>query len=345
MAPLNGAGWSVGPAAGETLWLPVEEVSAVAGVRRRVTALAGRLGFSADRLAQIELAVSEAASNLHKHAVNGVFGVWIVRTGGVAAIEFVCLDSGPGIADVSRSMADGYSTSGTLGIGLGAISRLADSSDLHSVPRRGSVLAARFAAETGLPAVAGHSGLTKPKPGEQVCGDGYAVHTGEAAVHVMLCDGLGHGPLAERATAEAVRTVQRCDPAAGPAALLKEIHRKLAVTRGGAVSVAEIDVAAGRVRYAGLGNVSGWIVDPDGRRGMISTPGIAGHQARTIREHVYDLPPDATVVLHSDGLTDRWNPRDYPGLFTRQPLLVAATLLRDAGVRNDDASVVAVQAR
>ncbi|WP_067474589.1 ATP-binding SpoIIE family protein phosphatase [Actinomadura hibisca] len=344
MAPLTDTGWSVSPPAEETMWLRVEELSAVAGVRRRVTALAGRLGFPEDRLARLELAVSEAASNLHKHAVNGVIGVWVARTGGVAAIEFVCLDSGPGITDVSRSMLDGYSTSGTLGVGLGAISRLADSSDLHSIPRRGSVLTARFAVEAERPLTAAHCGLTRPKPGEQVCGDSYAVHTGEGVTHVMLCDGLGHGPLAQRASQEAVRAVHGRDLAAGPAGLLKEIHRRLAPTRGGAVSVAEIDFAAGRVRFAGLGNVSGWIVTPDGRRGMISTPGIAGHEARTIREHHYDLPPDATVVLHSDGLTERWNPKDYPGLFTRRPVLVAATLLRDAGVRNDDASIVAVRA-
>ncbi|MFI6515537.1 SpoIIE family protein phosphatase [Spirillospora sp. NPDC050679] len=344
MAPLTGTGWSISPPADEALWLRVEDVSAVAGVRRRAAALAARLGFAEERLAQLELAVSEAASNLHKHAVDGVIGVWVVRAGGVAAIEFACLDRGPGITDVSRSMLDGYSTSGTLGIGLGSISRLADSSDLHSIPRRGSVLTARFAVEADSPVALAHAGLTRPKPGQQVCGDGYAVHTGEGVTHVMLCDGLGHGPLAERASQEAVRAVRRRDPAAGPAELLRDVHRALAPTRGGAVSVAEVDFAAGRVRYAGLGNVAGWIVTPDGRRGMISTPGIAGHEARTIREHVYDLPPDATVVLHSDGLTERWNPADYPGLFTRRAALVAATLLRDAGVRNDDASVVAVQA-
>lgn len=343
MAPLTGTGWSISPPAEETLWLRVEELSAVAGARRRVTALAARLGFSTDRLAEIELAVSEAASNLHKHAVNGMIGVWVARIGGVAAIEFVCLDSGPGIADVPQSMVDGFSTSGTLGLGLGAISRLADTSDLYSISQRGSVLTARFALDE-RPFTIAHSGLTRPKPGEQGCGDGYAVHVGDGVVHVMLCDGLGHGPLAEVAAHEAVRAVQRGDLASGPAALVKEIHRRLAPTRGGAVSVAEVDFAAGRVRYAGLGNVAGWIVGPDGRRGMISVPGIAGHQARTIREHAYDLPADATVLLHSDGLTERWNPNDYPGLFTRRPLLVAATLLRDAGVRDDDASIVAIQA-
>ena len=44
--------------------------------------------------------------------------------------------------------------------------------------------------------------------------------------------------------------------------------------------------------------------------------------------------------MHSDGLTDKWDLGRYPGLLVRSPLVVAATLLRDAAVRRDDASVL-----
>ena len=50
------------------------------------------------------------------------------------------------------------------------------------------------------------------------------------------------------------------------------------------------------------------------------------------------------VVLHTDGVTDRWDLAAYPGLVTHQPVVVAATLLRDAGVRRDDAGVLVVKA-
>ncbi|MCP9972658.1 hypothetical protein LUX57_52585 [Actinomadura madurae] len=46
------------------------------------------------------------------------------------------------------------------------------------------------------------------------------------------------------------------------------------------------------------------------------------------------------MVLHSDGLTGRWGLADQHG--RRDPMLIAATLLRDAGVRRDDRSVLAV---
>jgi hypothetical protein len=73
---------------------------------------------------------------------------------------------------------------------------------------------------------------------------------------------------------------------------------------------------------------------------MVSMPGIAGHNCRAIRQFDYPLPGEALVVMHSDGVRDRWNLDDYPGLAAHAPLVVAATLLRDAGVRRDDASVL-----
>jgi hypothetical protein len=73
---------------------------------------------------------------------------------------------------------------------------------------------------------------------------------------------------------------------------------------------------------------------------MISVPGVAGHQARTIRAYDYTLPAGAVVVLHSDGLTERWTTVLDQELLSGSPLVIAATLLRDAGIRRDDACVL-----
>ena len=105
-----------------------------------------------------------------------------------------------------------------------------------------------------------------------------------------------------------------------------------------------VDVDGEAVRFAGLGNISGWVAGPAGRRAMVSLPGIVGHQRREIREFEYRLPPGGLVVLHTDGVTDRWDLSGYPGLASHEPILVAATLLRDAGVRRDDAAVLVARA-
>ncbi|MEU8796112.1 ATP-binding SpoIIE family protein phosphatase [Spirillospora sp. NPDC048819] len=348
MDPVTAAGWTTSPAADESRWFRAEEDSAAAGARREITVLAQRLGFTGERLGQVQLAATEAATNLAKHAERGEMLVRIVRNGATAALEIVCIDRGPGIADVPRSRLGGYSTAGTLGLGLGSIERLADRSGLSSLPRVGTALFARFRqpgeereAATASGAEPPFAGLTRPIDGERECGDAYAAAAAGGTVYAMLCDGLGHGPLAARAAQEAVRTMRDTALPARPAEILGHIHRRLRPTRGAAVAVAAIEPDAGRVRYAGLGNIAGWIVHPDHRTGMISVPGIAGTHPR-FREQVYDLPPGAAVVLHSDGLTGRWNAAGLSGLAGRDPMLTAATVLRDAGVRHDDRCVLAV---
>ncbi|MFA1546915.1 ATP-binding SpoIIE family protein phosphatase [Actinomadura chokoriensis] len=346
MDPLTGAGWTSSPPAGDSVWARVEEGSSAAGLRRHATRMAERLGFTAEPLGRIQIAVTEAATNLSKHAEQGEMLVRVVRAGDDAALEIVCLDRGPGIADVSGSRRDGYSTSGSLGIGLGAIERLADHSGMHSLPSTGTVLFARFLRPHGEAAAPSSSvppfaGLTRPIEGEQECGDAYAARTEGGTVYAMLCDGLGHGPMAARASSEAVAVLREAALPAAPVDLLAQVHRRLGATRGGAVAVAAVDPGAGTVRFAGLGNVAGWIIGPERRHGMISVPGIAGAQSRRLREQVYDLPPGAVVVLHSDGLTDKWDVVGRPGP-GRDPLLIAADLLRVAGVRHDDRGVLVV---
>ncbi|MES9537652.1 ATP-binding protein [Actinomadura sp. NPDC000600] len=345
MDPLTGTGWMTSPPSDDAVWLRAEEPSAAAGARRQAVRLAERLGFAGERLGQIQLAVTEAASNLAKHAVRGEILVRIVRTGEDAALEVVCLDRGPGMADVRASRLDGHSTSGTLGLGLGSIERLADRSGMHSLPGAGTVLYAGFrpsggrgaSPEPGPP----FAGLTRPIDGERECGDAFAARLDGGTVYAMVCDGLGHGPMAARAAQEAVRAMREAVLPARPIDLLRQVHQRLGATRGGAVAVASVDPAADVVHYAGLGNVAGWILGPDRRHGMISVPGIAGAKTRTMREHTYALPRGAAVVMHSDGLTDKWDAAGLPAP-SRGPLLIAADLLRSAGVRHDDRCVLAV---
>lgn len=387
------------PDAEDVVWLRDQE-ALPAAARVAAVALARRIGLDEQRCAEAALAVSEAASNLRKHAVEGSFLLRAVRTHSDAGLEFVTLDEGPGMADIAHALSDGTSTAGTLGIGLGTISRLADSFDLHSLPGRGTVLTARFwrreaadrMAALGRPVV---EGLTRTITGEEVCGDAWAARPtsgglppgpgrtpAPAATHpgpderfgwaqltgyrrpvptgpelvdgasgqqgpdgpgllVLLCDGLGHGPLAGRA-AQAAVTAFRDTRAQTPEAIMREIHQALRGSRGGAVSVVRVEPDAGTLTFCGVGNVSTFVVDPatGTRRSLPSAPGIVGHQLPTLRTVRQGLPPKSAVVMHSDGLTERWRADAMPGFLDRSPLVAAAQLLREAGVRRDDAGVV-----
>ncbi|MBX7466902.1 SpoIIE family protein phosphatase [Streptomyces sp. MAG02] len=345
-----------------TTWLAAEDVawfrdggSLAAAARGAAAALARRIGLNSHRAAEVALAVTEAATHVHRHAVDGALLLRVVREAGEAGVEFLTVDSGPGMTNVPAALADGESSAGTLGIGLGAVSRLADHFDLHSVPGRGTVMAAQFwprsldgRAVVASPGSSLSAGVTRPISGESVCGDAWAVRSiDEGAGHrpvllVMLCDGLGHGPLAARASEAAVRAFETTS-ASSPEGVLGAVHRALQGSRGGAVAVARIEPDAGRLLYCGIGNVSGFLVGEDGRRALISAPGIVGAHMRRLRTFEEPLPARGALVMHSDGLTERWDTTMMPGLLHHSPLVMAGQLLREAAVRRDDAGVVVVK--
>jgi anti-sigma regulatory factor (Ser/Thr protein kinase) len=320
-------------------WLRVEDASAVAACRQAVQNMAERLRFPAARIGQLALAVTEAASNLHKHAEQGSLLLCVNRDGPQPGIDLVTIDAGPGVRDVTAALRDGHSTAGTLGIGLGAIQRLADFADLYSRPGHGTSLVARFCVSPPV-SQPRWAGLIRPITGETECGDAYGVVPADGAVTAVLCDGLGHGPLAAAAAAAGVAAVLD-DPAGEPAALLERVHRRMSGTRGGAVGV--VQVSGQLARFAGLGNVAASIVSDGQRKSMISIPGIAGVQARTIRQFEYDVPPGSAVIVHSDGVSSRWEAAALPALEARDPLLIAAVLLAEAGVHRDDAGVLVLK--
>ena len=321
------------------VWMPVHDASAAGGVRRAAVSLGEAAGLSTTSLGDLAIVAMEIGTNLARHAIDGSVLVRASRFGESVGVELVAIDRGPGMADAQRWALDGNSTAGTLGIGLGAIVRKSTSFDIYSLPRVGTVLAATV----GGAALGTTAGISRPIAGENVCGDGYGVRTVDGREQLILCDGLGHGPLAALAAQAAVCRFATA-AAGGPRDVMADLNEHLRHTRGAVAGVAEVDRDAGTVRFAGIGNVAATIVDGQSRRAMVCLPGIVGQLTgdlrRSVREFDYALPAGAAVILHSDGLTDRWDIADYPGLATRAAVVVAATLLRDAGRRRDDASVL-----
>ncbi|MEV0327122.1 SpoIIE family protein phosphatase [Micromonospora echinospora] len=330
------------PVSDQGLWFRVETSSAASAARRAAERLGEQLHLGAQRTADLAIVAAELTSNLVKHAQDGVLLLRPVRRGGEAGVEMVAVDSGPGMADLTVSSRDGHSTTGTLGIGLGAIARQASWYDGYSQSGRGTVLAVQVW-PSAVPSPGWAAGITRPLTGEDRCGDAFAVRLADGRPQVLVCDGLGHGPLAAAASEAAVAGF-RSAPVGPPKTVVEHLHRALAHTRGAALAVAELEPSAGRLRYAGLGNIAATVNEHGRRRGLVSLPGIAGHQRPVVREYEYPFGGDALLVMHTDGVTDRWQLTEYPGLTDRSPLLTAATILRDYGVRRDDAGVLVARA-
>ena len=331
------------PAAGhESALFTIADASQVGEARRAAAVMADRLSFDATIAGRVAIVVTEAAGNLLKHAGGGTL-VWRqVGTVERPGLELVALDRGPGIPDVARSLQNGYSTAGTPGPGLGAIRRLSDEFDVYSTPDRGTALLSRVYARAPAPATPPLrcGAVCVAKAHEEVCGDAWAVDPHPGGGRVLVADGLGHGPEAHRAARHAIDVL--AGEKGGAAATVEACHQALRSTRGAAVAVAEIDLPARRLRFAGLGNVTGAIFSPGRRQNMVSVNGTAGHGTVRVRAFDYDWERRAALVMASDGINTRWTLDDYPGLASRDPSLIAAVLYRDHNRGRDDATVVVV---
>jgi anti-sigma regulatory factor (Ser/Thr protein kinase) len=316
----------------------VTEPSQVSEARRRGADIATALQLDETTSARAALVITEAATNLLKHGGGGEVFVGPAGVGSARGLQVVALDKGRGMEDVSASLQDGVSTTGTAGGGLGAIARASNSFDVYSSPGAGTVIAATIYANGYSAPFAG--GLSVPFPGETACGDGWTAWSAGELMSIFICDGLGHGPEAAHATALATAAFRQ--HAERPTRdVIEYVHAALRTSRGAAVAVAELDRREGRARFCGLGNIAGAILRPDGSsHRLVSHSGIAGHTMRRVQEFTYEWPSGSLIVLHSDGLTTHWSLDPYAGLISRRPDVIAGVLYRDFRRVRDDATVV-----
>ncbi|MFF8971679.1 SpoIIE family protein phosphatase [Streptomyces sp. NPDC014995] len=331
--------------------VPVHDSTRVRDARVAAEEAAAVVGLDASRTAAAALVATELATNLLKHAHGGQLLVDTVAPpggrGGLV-VQIVAVDHGPGMADVPAALGDGFSTAGSLGAGLGTCRRVADDFDLHSAPGRGTVALARVGAAakaTAPEAAARAGGVNIPFAGAPCSGDAWTWVRAGDRLTLMLADGLGHGPEAARASTAAADELHRSAHLA-PAEVLRRLDRALRGTRGAAVAVAQVDAWAGRLRFAGIGNVGARLREGDSWRHLLSRPGIVGvHRPSTLPETEVPWAADRLLVLHSDGLPSRWVLPSGPGLPAADPAVAAAVIVRDTSssarpVRDDTAVAV-----
>jgi len=323
--------------------LAISETSQAGEARRLAQAIAERVGLDATEAGRVALVVTEAATNLVKHARGGELLIAALADDGSRGVGVLALDRGPGIPNVTQSLGDGFSTAGSAGTGLGAIRRCSTVFDIYSSPAGTAILARIWSAPRTRPATPrlDVGAISVPIAGETVCGDDWAV-VERPSWTALVVDGLGHGAGAAAAADAAVATFRRYGSGT-PTEILERIHTSLRGTRGAAAAVAELDRERRLVRFAGIGNIAGTILVDGTSRSMVSHHGVLGHEVRKIHEFTYPWPEGALVVLNSDGLTSRWDVCRYPGLARRHPTLTAGVLYRDFRRGRDDATVVVVR--
>jgi anti-sigma regulatory factor (Ser/Thr protein kinase) len=323
---------------------PVEDASQVAVARGAAVEAASRAGLSGPVRDTAALVATELAQNLHRHAVGGQ--LWLMAEPG--RVTLIAVDVGPGVPGFVRCLVDGYTTAGTMGTGLGAVRRAALEFDAVSEPGRGTVVVVTLGARPAA-AVADVAALGTAAPREEVSGDAWAWRVDGADLLLLVADGLGHGPDAATASLAAAHVVRESREGA-PDLLLRQVDEALLGTRGAAVSLARTSVEAltsgGHVVTAGLGNVSLVLAGPDGRTRRAATGhGTAGTglPSRFVPTPM-TIEAGGAVLLHTDGLTSRWDLQERTELLRHRSVTIAAALLRDHRRGSDDSLVLVAKA-
>ena len=333
---------------GNEITLPIASDQDVIIARSKGRALAAELGFSPTDSTLIATAISELARNIVTYARRGEIVLGTAQDSGRAGVVVVARDNGPGIPSIDQALRNGYSTSGSLGLGLPGVRRLVDDFEINSEVGQGTTVtirkwannchpsrtqARREPVELGLAALA--------IPGETTSGDRYVFEPFSDGFLVAAIDGIGHGAEAARA-ADSACAILKAHAAEPVVSLVERCHSSLRCTRGAAMSLAAFDVTHNLVTWLGVGNVEG-VLQRYGASGncaeesLLLRAGVVGSQLPPLRAMVLPVAWGDTLILTTDGVQSEF---ERATLSSMSPQRMAQHILSACSKGTDDALVL-----
>ncbi|MEO3408590.1 ATP-binding protein, partial [Mucilaginibacter sp. CAU 1740] len=261
-------------------------------IKKEIHKLATEAGMNAGRINELDLIVAEMTSNLYKYSDDGEILMGTFANAGSPYIELISIDNGPGMVNPARMMVDGVSTTKTLGHGLGSMKRLSDTFELYSQPGWGTIVLSRVYSDPEK-LKADDKVIIRPivvsKPGEKTSGDGFVYKKTDKYLKMMLADGLGHGPEANKAINEAAAAF-KVFPDYSPTETLRFIHASIKKTRGAVINVVGYNYGEKKWSSAGIGNIAARMFGPVNFKNHMSYNGIVGHNIpNTMNDQQYPV--------------------------------------------------------
>lgn len=334
------------------------EETHIGTARRLVRRCASEMGFDERGLAELDIVVQEIGSNAMKFA-RGTGHLFCSRAYDeieTAGLEIIYWDKGPGIEDTLIALEDGYSTTGSLGAGLGAVKRMADEFYIYSAVEsqtrkltmygrttHGTVIIFRKR-PVSLDEATGSrkpfwGAMTLPATGQDQNGDAYIIKRFGDRQLLAIIDGLGHGEGAMEAAIEAVASIEK-NASQSVETIIRATHQALRSTRGAVAGLALIDCTTGVIEYAGIGNTDFRAFGGRESLRFISLNGTLGSRLDRVKVFKEQLPKVVTLVMSTDGISERWDAENYPGLLGLHPQMLCAVVMRDFSRSNDDATII-----
>lgn len=118
----------------------IDSPADIVQARQQARALATQAGFSICDSTLITTAISEMTRNILEYASHGEITISLLKNGSKQGVRIVATDQGPGIADISQVMQDGYSSRKGMGIGLPGTKRLMDEFEITSKIGKGTTI-------------------------------------------------------------------------------------------------------------------------------------------------------------------------------------------------------------
>jgi anti-sigma regulatory factor (Ser/Thr protein kinase) len=183
--------------------------------------------------------------------------------------------------------------------------------------------------------------VIRPCRGEIVSGDAVVLERRSGVMFVAIIDGLGHGASAN-AAAERAASFLRQSWSSDVVKTMHGLHESLKDTIGAVAGICVVDAESRSVRYAGVGNTVIRTFGTSPAR-LHSSAGTLGERIRGVHEQRLQLKSRDTLLLYTDGVSDRFELDEYPALLVERPETIAKSVVEKFGKEHDDASCVAVR--
>ena len=328
----------------------ISKAAEITLAKRKTRALALKIGFNKNEADEISIVITELGTNIIKHTKRGIITIIQVASRSKNGIQIEAKDNGSGFDDLEKAMINGYSTFNTLGCGMGTINHIMDELEITSDRKDGGYIITKkwikpetVSGKQKCPFEFGAA--TRMHPKMSVNGDTFVIKQWENNSLVAVVDGVGHGMLANRSALKARNYIENHYDQP-----LTEIFRGASVacrstTTGVVMAIATFDWVTSVIKFASVGNIETRIHNKTTPISFGLRRGVVGFKMPKILVNNEKWENGSIMIMHSDGLSTRWDWRTVLPFTTQSSTKLAQHLHRTLSKDNDDSTVMVIKDR